>query len=43
MLQTPEARWYRAFRAYMTAQNPAFKAYWYGVMNHLRKDFTNAR
>lgn len=37
--QSPEYRWYNAYRAYNRAQNPAFKAFWLNVMQELRKDF----
>jgi len=33
------SRWYRAYRAYQNAQNPAFKKIWMSVMNHLKEDF----
>lgn len=32
-------RWYSAYQAYQRAQNPAFKEYWLGVMDHLRAQF----
>lgn len=37
--QSPEYRWYNAYQAYSRAKNPTFKEYWYGVMQHLSKQF----
>lgn len=39
MQQSAEYRWYNAYGAYNRAQNPAFKDYWFKVMQHLRKEF----
>ena len=33
------SRWYSAYQAYNRAQNPQWKEFWLGVMDHLRAQF----
>lgn len=37
--QSAQYRWYNAYGAYNRAQNPEWKAFWLGVMQHLSKEF----
>ena len=38
-MRSAEHRWFSAYQAWKRAQNPAFKEYWAGVMEHFRKEF----
>lgn len=38
-MRSAESRWFSAYQAYQRAQNPEWKAFWQGVMDHFRAKF----